>query len=241
MSSRWDNLSIEGRQMGVYVSQPEGSGPHPGVVVIMEAFGVNGHIQSVVGKVAGEGYIAMAPDLFYRQGDRLTCGYTEFDKAMKWIGNLKDDELNVDVGATLDHLKAQPNVRGERFGIVGFCVGGRISYLIAGSSNAIGAAVVYYGGRIMAPFGNPPTPFDRTPNIQAPVLGLFGEEDSNPSPDDVRKIEAELKKHGKTYDFHIYPNAGHGFNCDERASYAPEAARDAWGRTLAWFERYLEG
>lgn len=239
MSNRWESLKVDGREMGAYVSQPDTGGPHPGVVVIMEAFGVNGHIEAVADSIAKEGYVAIAPDLYYRQGPRLICGYNDMDNALSWMGKLRDDELIVDVGAVVDYLKSQPNMKGERFGIVGFCVGGRISYLIAGSNDAIGAAAVFYGGNIMAPFGDPPTPFDRTPNIQGPVLGLFGEDDKNPTVEDVRKIEAELKKHGKTYDFHIYPNAGHGFHCDERASYAPEASKDAWAKTLDWFGKHI--
>lgn len=239
MTSRWENLKVDGREMSAYVSDPEGPGPHPGVVVIMEAFGVVPHIQDLTRRFAGEGYVAIAPDLYYRQGQRLTSGYDKLDEARVWMGNLRDDELIIDVVAAVEYLKAAPNVGQGCLGIVGYCVGGRITYLIAGSNGDIGAAAVYYGGNIMVPFGDPPTPFDRTPNIKAPVLGLFGEEDKNPSPEDVLKIEAELKRQGKTCDFHIYPGAGHGFFCEDRSAYAPEAAKDAWQKTLAWFKKYL--
>lgn len=239
MAGNWENLTVNGGQMGVYVSQPEGTGSHPGVVVIMEAFGVNGHIQSVADRLAAEGYVASAPDLFYRQSPRQVCGYDELNKALDWIGKLKDDEMIVDVGAATYHLKSLSRVQGDKVGIVGFCVGGRISYLTAGSNDSIGAASVYYGGGIMAEVGGPPTPFDRTSNIKAPVLGSFGEEDTHPSPDEVRQIEAELNKHGVTNDIRIYPNANHGFHCDERASYESNAAKDAWARTLDWFATYL--
>ena len=89
--------------------------------------------------------------------------------------------------------------------------------------------------------GQGPAPIDQTPAITAPVLGLFGEEDGNPSPADVARIEAELNKHGKPHEFHMYPGCGHGFHCDGRASYRPEAAKNAWAKTIAWFDKYLKG
>lgn len=239
MAGKWENLRVGGQEMGAYVSHSDSGGSHPGVVVIMEAFGVNHHIESVADWLAGNGYLAIAPDLYHRQGTRLTCGYTE-DKYAKWMGNLRDDELIADVGAAVDFLKEQSNVGDQRFGIVGFCVGGRISYLIAGSNQDIGAAVVFYGGNIMRPFGGTVSPLDRTSNIQSPVLGLFGELDDSPSVADVQKIEGELKKLGKPHEFHVYPGADHGFNCDERDSYHPEASKDARSRTLGWFDKYLK-
>jgi carboxymethylenebutenolidase len=121
-------------------------------------------------------------------------------------------------------------------GIVGFCVGGRIAYLAASSCPGLSTAIVYYGGRILIPFGKGPTPFARTANIQCPVMGNFGELDWNPTPDDVRTIEAELQKHGKVRDFIIYPGANHGFNCDERASYHADVSQDAWVRARSWFQ-----
>jgi carboxymethylenebutenolidase len=99
---------------------------------------------------------------------------------------------------------------------------------------------VYYGGRILAPFGDGPAPIDLSSKINIPVMGNFGAKDQNPTPADVARIEAELKQHGKVYDFKIYPDAGHGFNCDERASYHEASARDAWTRTLSWFDKYVK-
>ena len=101
---------------------------------------------------------------------------------------------------------------------------------------------MYYGGRILAPLGSEgPSPLDQTAGMGCPVLGLFGEEDANPNPADVATIEAELTKHGKAYEFHMYPGCGHGFNCNARSSYRPEAAEDAWAKAVVWFDRHLKG
>jgi carboxymethylenebutenolidase len=241
MASEWVSILVDGQDMRAYVSQPETTGKVPGVLVIMEAFGVNKHIQEVADKLSREGYVAVAPVLYHRLGFNPLFSHTgeDAEARTKAMGGLKDAELVQDLNATIAFLKGHPQVRAARLGIVGFCVGGRIAYLAAASCPGLSAAVVYYGGRILIPFGDGPSPFERTPNIQCPVLGNFGELDQNPTPDEVRKIEAELKKHGKVCDVKIYPGAHHGFNCDERPSYQAEASKDAWGRMLGWFQKYL--
>jgi carboxymethylenebutenolidase len=155
------------------------------------------------------------------------------------MGDLRDEQIILDINTTIEWLRKNPRVTGDRIGIVGFCAGGRITYLAASACNGLSAAVNFYGGGAMRALGDDPSPFDRTANIMCPVMGNFGELDQNPSPDEVRQTEAEFKKHGKTYDFKIYPGAGHGFFCDERSDYREEAAGDAWNRTLEWFQRYL--
>jgi carboxymethylenebutenolidase len=202
---------------------------------------VNKHIQEVTDKLSREGYVAVAPVLYHRLGSNPLFSYMgeDAEARTKAMGGLSDAELVQDLNTTIAYLKGHPQVRADRLGIVGFCVGGRIAYLAATSCPGLSAAVVYYGGRILIPFGDGPSPFERTPNIQCPVMGNFGELDQNPTPDEVRKIEAELKKHGKVCDVKIYPGANHGFNCDERPSYHAEASRDAWERTLGWFQKHL--
>lgn len=239
MASRTETLKVDGNDMKVYVSEPDAPGNYPGVLVIMEIFGVNGNIKGLTDKLAKEGYVALAPDLFHREGPDAVCDYTD-PRAQQWRGNLRDDDIIKDLNASVDCLQGLSSVNSDRIGITGFCLGGRIAYLGAATNPAIKASAVYYGGRILQPFGEGPSPLDRTAGINGPVLGLFGEEDQNPSPDDVKTIEAELKKRGKTYEFHSYPNAGHGFICDERDSYRPEATQDAWAKMLAWFQKYLK-
>ena len=239
MVAYWETLQVDGEPMRTYVSMPDVAGPHPGVVVIMEAFGVNGHMQKVTDRLAQAGYVAVCPDLYHRIGPDVVLPYGD-PKVREVMGQLTDAQIIADGNTAIAYLQQNPQVT-DKIGIVGFCVGGRISYLMAGVHPALAAAVVYYGGRILIPFGAGPAPIERTPHIQCPVLGLFGSLDQNPSVEDVRTIEAALQQAGKTYQFHIYEGAGHGFNCDERASYHPQAAADAWQKTLAWFATYLKG
>ena len=248
MPSYWEGVRVEGQDMQCYVSLPEAVGKYPAVIVAMEAFGVNKHIQSVADRLAKEGYVAIAPAFFHREGleegvregSNPVFGYSALDDALKAMGNLRDDDIVADVDATIAYLKTLPRVEGNNIGIMGFCIGGRISYLAATSCPGLNAASVFYGGGMLAPFGDGPAPIERSSNIQGAILGSFGDQDQNPTPADVATIEAELKKHGKTYDFKIYPGAGHGFFCDERDSYHEASAKDAWERTVAWFKKHLK-
>ena len=172
----------------------------------------------------------------------MTVGlYEELPVAFDRMGRCSDANIIADVRAAVDYLKSQPYVRGDRIGIVGFCFGGRVSYLAAANISDIRASAFYYGGRILHPLTEgDPSPLDQTANINASMIGFFGEEDQNPSPDDMKAIEAELKRHGKNYEVHSYEGAGHGFLCEDRQSYHPESANDAWAKTIAWFDKHLK-
>ncbi len=241
MPQSWVNINVGGDTMEAYLAQPEASDPAPAVVVIQEIWGVNSHIQFLTDRFPAQGYVGLAPAMFHREG-RMTMGlHEEMDNAVARMQQCTDEGIVADVQAAVDYLKAQPFVLADRIGIVGFCYGGRVSYLAACNVSDIKASVVYYGGRIMSSLGDGPSPFDQTSKITAPVLGLFGEEDQNPSPEDVAKIDAEMTRLGKNHEFHVYPGCGHGFNCNARSSYRPESARDAWGKAMAWFEANLKG
>jgi len=230
MSVQGEMIEIGG--MPAYVARPAGSGPWPAVVVIQEAFGLNEHIKDVARRVAGEGYLALAPDLFYRGGKGRTAGYDDLPTALGLMGALKDDEIVADVASAIAYLETQPSVRTGRIGITGFCMGGRVSYLAACAlPDEIAAAVPYYGGGI---------PIDRTATLRAPVLAFFGEDDPYIPLDQVEKLRAEAKRLGKNVEIVVYPKAPHGFFCNERDSYRPEAAKDAWERTTAFFARHLQ-
>jgi carboxymethylenebutenolidase len=225
------DASIDLGSMPVYVATPTGAGPWPAVLVIQEAFGLNAHIKDVARRIAGEGYVALAPDLFHRGGRGRTAGYDDLPKALELMGALKDDEIVADVAAAVAHLEAQPTVRKDRIGITGFCMGGRVSYLAACAlPDKIAAAVPFYGGGI---------PVDRTTTLRAPVLAFFGDDDPFIPMDRVEALKEEAAARGKQVEVVVYPNAPHGFFCNERDSYRPEAAADAWSRTKAFFAKHL--
>jgi carboxymethylenebutenolidase len=236
----------QGLHMDAYVSHPlpTAGTQFPAIIVVQEAFGVNRHIEKVCDKFAQAGYVAVAPAFFHRSHPNPKLGYGEADVPArnKYMGALKDNEIIMDVNYTVDYLQNMYlRTRGQKIGIVGFCVGGRIAYLAATSCPGVSAAVCYYPGRCLIPFGEGnKAPIELTSQIKIPVMGNFGGQDQNPSPADVAKIEAELKKNKVTYDFKSYPQAGHGFNCDERSSYNKEAADDAWTRTVGWFDKYIK-
>ena len=242
MPPRWVDMSSNGQTMEGYLTQPEADGKHPAVVVIQEVWGVNSHIQYVTDRFPSQGYVGLAPAMFHREG-RMTMGlHEEMDNAIARMGRCTDPQIVGDVQTAVDYLKSQSFVQQDRIGIVGFCYGGRVAYLAACTISDLKASVVYYGGRILGPLGTEgPSPLEQTANISCPVLGLFGADDANPTPADVATIEAELQKHNKDYEFHTYPGCGHGFHCDARASFRPEAAKDAWDKTMAWFDKHLKG
>jgi len=240
MPAKWIDIGVNASTMEGYLTQPEGEGSHPAVVVIQEIWGVNSHIQSVVDRLPSLGYVGLAPAMFHREGPMTTGLHEEMDTAIARMRNSTDADILADVNAAMAYLKAQSFVVGDKIGIVGFCYGGRVSYLAACNVSDLAASVVFYGGGIGNALGDGPSPLEQTANIGCPMLGLFGVEDANPTPDDVAKMDSKLTTHGKAHEFHSYDGAGHGFHCETGASYRPEAAADAWGKAMAWFDQHLK-
>jgi len=240
MPANWTLIEADENQLEAYIAYPASDGPHPAVIVVQEIWGVNAYIQSVANKLAAQGFVAIAPALFHREGPGTIGLFEETDTAFDRLSRLKDDEILGDLQATVKFLQHLPNVRPERIGIIGFCVGGRIAYSAAANLESLKAAVDFYGGRCFVAFGDGPTPFEQTADIRVPLLGLFGADDQNPSPEDVLRFKNELEFHDKTFEFHSYPGAGHGFNCEERTTYRREAALHAWGKTIDWLTQYLQ-
>ena len=207
----------------------------PGVVVMMHGPGLDRFIEDRVADLARHGYAAAAPALYHRHPD------DDVD-TMTRVGRLRDDEIVADIDAAVAHLRGLARPRVGDLAVLGFCMGGRNTYLAAGVRPALWrAAVVFYGGNIMKPWGGGDTsPFDRTAQIACPVLGQFGLDDTNPSPADVDKIDAELTRHGKPHEFHRYPGAGHAFlNFTNAERYRPEPAKQAWQLALDFLARHL--
>lgn len=234
MAGRWDTLTVDDTEMRCYVTTPEGEGPFPAVVVIQHAGGVDAFVQTMTDRIAEAGYVGIAPDLYHR--DDPNSG----DDVMARMIRLRDPRITADVDATIEHLKSLSDVRTDSIGITGFCMGGRVAYLIATQSADVKAAVVFYGGNIMTPWGDGPPPFDGTGNIKCPVMGLFGGDDGNPNPEDVAKLDAELTKFSIVHEFHSFAGAGHAFMSEGRPSYRQDAAEDAWPKCVGWFDRYLK-
>ncbi len=223
-----------------YLARPLGEGPFPGVIVIHEVFGLTTHFKEMTRKFAGAGFAAIAPDLHHREGPG---DIEEVAAAVRAGGGVPDARTIGDVGAAADLLRALPYSNGK-VGVIGFCSGGRQTYLVSCNIPSLDAAIDCYGGRVVAgpdglSEGQPKAPIDMTADMTVPLLGLFGEEDVSPSPEQVTMIEQELQRQGKTYEFHTYENAGHGFFADYRPSYRQHAAVDGWEKVLAWYGNYL--
>ena len=224
--------------MRLYESQPE-SEARGAIVVIQEAFGVNPHIEDVTRRAAAAGYHAVAPDLFHRSGPGAVVEYGKFDRVIEYFQALGSDAaILADVDAALGHLRAAGFDDG-RIGVVGFCFGGRVSFLVA-LRRALGAAVGFYGGGIVTGrFPQFPPLIDDVASLQTPWLGLFGDQDASIPVDDVERLRDALAAARVETDIVRYADAGHGFHCDRRPDYRPDDAADAWRRALEWFASHL--
>ncbi len=229
-----------GDRIEAYLARPLGQGPYPSVVVIHHMPGWDESTKEIARKLAYHGYAAIVPNLHYREGK----GSPEANVAsVRAAGGMPDDRSMGDVEGSIRHMRSLPYGKGK-VGVVGHCSGGRQAYLAACTFADIDATVVCYGGGIVTPTDkltprHPVAPIDLTSNMHSPLLGLFGKEDTHPSPDDVATIDAELKRLGKTHEFYSYGNAAHGFFSVDRPGYWPDAALDGWNRVFNWFGKYL--
>ena len=218
--------------MKVYEAKPDG-GASAAVIVIQEAFGVNDHIEDVTRRFADAGYHAVAPHIFHRAGGG-TAPYDDFSKVLPLFKGLSDGGILDDVDATLAALRER-GIDDARVGIVGFCFGGRVTFLVA-ARRAIGAAVGFYGGGVVTARIPPFEPLvGEAATLATPWLGLFGDLDESIPVDDVEQLRKALTDATVDTDIVRYPNAGHGFHCDQRPGYVAAAAADGWQRTLDWF------
>ena len=235
-SSTWQQTESDNNSMSVYVSVPDGTGPFPALVVIHHQTGVDEFIHGMAQRLAGAGYLAAAPDLYHRDGPDCQ------DEPRTRSQRLGDRRVINDIEATVKFLQNHRAVDGERIGIIGFCMGGRVVYLAAATNAAFKAAVTFYPGNTGRPWGRDiPSPFERTADIHCPVQGHFGDDDKNPSPEDRQKLAAELTKHNKNYEFYTYAGAGHAFMDNTKESFRPSAEAQAWQRALVFLHRQLGG
>jgi carboxymethylenebutenolidase len=234
--SNWQETESDGSAMRLYVSVPEGVGPFPGLVVMQHQGGVDQFLQKTTERLAQGGYIAAAPDLYHRDGPDCK------DDIVTRRSRLSDRRIINDITATIGVLRRQPGAAGDKLGIIGFCMGGRLAYLGAATNAAFKAAVAFYPGNTFRAWGRDlPSPFERTKDIECPLQAHFGADDGNPSPADMAKLDEELKKFGKPHEFYSYANAGHAFLDSTKESYRRHADEASWPRTLEFLARHLKG
>jgi carboxymethylenebutenolidase len=225
--------------MLAHVSLPYGEGPFPVVILLQEAFGVTDNLIDIAGRLAAQGYAAVAPELYHRQGERIVGDYAHPEAVGQYTVSLTDDGIVSDLTATLGWVDAQPAMDATRVATIGFCAGGRAAFLAAVSLPVV-AAVSFYGSGIVSSLDawGLKSLLDRVPELRCPVLFCFGLEDPTIPPADIEKLRSTLARHGKQpavdYEIAAYEEANHGFFCDARESYHPAAAADAWFRTLRW-------
>ena len=230
----------EGDLIDAYQARPLGPGPFPGIVVIHHMPGYDEGSKEITRTFAVNGYAAVCPNLHYR--DAPDAGPQEAAAAAREAGGVPDDRCVGDVAGATAHLRAMPTSNG-RVGVIGYCSGGRQSYIVA-CRLPIDAAVDCYGGRVVASpeeitTRQPVSPIEMTADLRCPLLGLFGGLDRNPSPQHVALMAAALDANGKTYEFHTYEQANHAFFAVDRPNYDVEAALDGWQRILTFFGRQL--
>jgi len=228
-------ITVNGQQVPVYRAQPEGRTGLPVILVISEIFGVHEHIADVARRFAKQGYLALAPDLFVRQGDpSMELGVADLMKNI--ISKTPDQQVMADLDASVAWASANGG-NTDKLGITGFCWGGRITWLYAAHNPQVKAGVAWYGrlaGEANA--NNPKHPVDIAPTLKANVLGLYGARDQGIPLESVEKMKAALAQGSSKSSFVIYPNSGHAFHADYRPSYVEADARDGWQRALAWFK-----
>jgi carboxymethylenebutenolidase len=238
LSAGGATVKVANGEMPVYFARPANVSNPPVILVAMEIFGLHEYIKDVTRRLGKLGAFAVAPDYYFRKGDLTKI--TEIAQLMPLVNAKPDAELFADLDATVDWSKSQGG-NTDRLGIVGFCRGGRTVWEYCATSDKVKAGVAFYGSLIDPEAQKavwPKSPMELAPQLKAPVLGLYGEEDQGISVSQVEAMKAALEAAGKTARFKIYPNASHGFHADYRPSYSEEAAQDAWQQMIAWFRTY---
>ncbi len=221
-----------------YRAAPDKGGPFPTVLVVQEIFGVHEHIKDICRRLAKLGYLAVAPELYARQGDVSKLEMQ--DIVSKVVSKVPDAQVMGDLDATVAWAKKAGNGDTAKLGITGFCWGGRVVWLYAAHNPALKAGVAWYGrlsGAGKATELQPKYPIDLAGEVKAPVLGLYGEKDAGIPVKDVEAMRAALKTAGKPGEVVVYPDAPHAFHADYRPSYRKEPAEDGWRRLLDWFKK----
>jgi len=233
-------VAIGSYSMPVYEARPASGGPAPIIVCISEIWGVHEWVRDMTRRCAKAGYYAIAPELFKREGG--VAQLPNIQDILKIVLAVPRKQVLGDISAAVDWAKKRPGARADRAGVTGWCWGGSTVYQVAATNPDMKAGVVWYGppARPYPDQPNPVTGFDVAKDIKIPMLGLFGETDTGPSPADARKMFDMLKQSNPADEIVVYPGAAHGFMADYRPSYNATAAADAWKRCTGWFDKYLK-
>ncbi|MDG2992367.1 dienelactone hydrolase family protein [Candidatus Synechococcus calcipolaris G9] len=241
IETRWVQIVNGDLLIDAYLALPKEGGPYPGIIVFQEIFGVNHHIRDVSERLAQEGYVVLAPALYQRlaPGFETDYGPADIDLGRQYKDQTTADELISDTQAAIAYLRGLGQVINAEIGTIGFCFGGHVAYLAA-TLPEIKATASFYGAGIatMTPGGGLPT-VSRTSEIRGSLYAFFGDQDASIPLEHIQTIESELHKHGVRHHIFLYP-ADHGFFCDQRQSYDPAAAKDAWEQVKTLFQSVLK-
>jgi carboxymethylenebutenolidase len=233
-------VPVGGVNVPVYEARPASGSGHPIILVISEIWGVHEYIKDTTRRFAKAGFYAVAPELFVREGG---VGHmTNVQEILKIVLGQKREQTLGDIKATIDWAEKRPGVKADRVGVTGFCWGGSTTIQVAATNPDVKAAVAWYGppSRPYQGASGPVTGFDLAKDIKVPFLGLFGETDKNPPPEDAKKFGEMVKHHNKDVEIVVYPGAGHAFHADYRPSYNKAAADDGWKRCVDFFTKHLK-
>jgi carboxymethylenebutenolidase len=228
-------IKVQGGDMPVYFARPANVQNPPVVLVSLEIFGLHEYIKDVTRRLGHLGALAIAPDFYFRIGDLTKI--TDMKELFPKVNTKTDAELFADLDATVAWAKSEGGDT-NRLGMIGFCRGGKNVWHYSTHNPNLKAGVAFYGSLVDKSDAVPKTSLDLAPEVKAPVLGLYGAEDTGIKVEQVKEMEAKLKAAGKTAEFHIYPGAPHGFHADYRPSYRKEAAEDGWNKMIGWFKKY---
>ena len=238
-----ETVSIPGHNgdfIHTYVSRPLGEGRFPGVVLIPHMPGWDEFYREATRRFSQHGYIAICPDIYCRFGHGTP---DEISAKVRNEGGVPDESVVGDCESAIEYIKNQPN-SSNKVGVIGTCSGGRHAFLLACQASGVDAAVDCWGGRVAVSkeeltSSQPVAPIDYTEKLDCPLLGIFGNDDHNPTPEQVDRLEEELKKYGKNYVFHRYDGAGHGFWYYHTEMYRPKQAMDSWEKVFEFFGEHL--
>lgn len=222
----------DGTTMTGHLAVPAGPGPHPALLIIQEIFGVNAHVRDVTERYARAGYVALAPDLFHRFAPGYDGSYEDIPASIAMTSNLTPAGIIADLGAAYGHLADHPDVRRDRIGAVGYCMGGRLAF-VANAHLPLAAAVCFYGGGIAQ------NHLDLAARQHGPTLLVWAGNDPWIAPADRDRVNVAMRESGRPFVTAEFAGANHGFFCDARSDFEPRAARQAWALTQAFLNEWL--